>query len=124
MDVNRRRAVETRNADRSAPWGCVFKVDCVSETASGADRIGPSGEYGVPREGLSENQGVDVVRPLVRVDRLDVAQVPARLVLVRDSDGAENLSCQAGALAGDPDVVPLSEGDLRRCRPAVVLQSA
>src|SRR5204863_6559034 len=82
---------------------------------SRSDRTELSGEGGAPGQGLAEDEGVDVVRSLVGVDRLDVAQVPAGLVLVGDAAGAEDLPGQAGALASDPDVVPLSEGDLGRC---------
>src|SRR5437762_12435692 len=90
---------------------------------SRSGRTDLSGEGREPREGLAEDEGVDVVRPLIGVDRLDVAQVPAGLVLVGDAAGAEDLPRQAGALACDPDVVPLSEGDLGRCHLRLVLQA-
>src|SRR5256885_5396 len=90
--------------------------------ASRSDRTDLSGEGRVAGKGLAEDEGVDVVRPLVSVDRFDIAQVPAGLILVGDAAGSEDLPRQAGALAGHPDVVPLPEGDLGRRHPALVLQ--
>src|SRR5436309_167224 len=112
--VDRTRAIDTKSADRSALGGCAI-TRVRSGIASGSGRARLSGEGGVPREGLPEDEGVNIVRSLVGVDGLDVAQMPARLELVGDAVGTQNLPRQAGALAGDPDVGPLAEGNLR-CR--------
>src|SRR5437879_64974 len=50
-----------------------------------------------PRDLLPQDQRVNVVRPLVGVHRLEVRQVPHRLILGQDAVGAE----QSPGLAGD-----------------------
>src|SRR2546425_3750216 len=121
--VDRTRAIDTKSADRSALDGCAIARGW-SGIPSGSGRARPSGEGGVPGEGLPEDEGVNVVRPLVGVDRLDVAQVSARLELVGNSVGTQNLPRQTCALARNPDVVPLAEGNLRGCHLPFVLQAA
>src|SRR5437899_7061001 len=61
---------------------------------------------------LAEDQGVHVVRSLVRVHALEVGQVPHGAVLDQDAVGAQQPTRLARALARHVDVVALGERDL------------
>src|SRR4028118_651250 len=73
---------------------------------------------------LADDQAVDVVRPFIGVDRLDVQHVADHRVVVDDAVGAEHLAGDAGALAGQPDVVSLAHRDVERLEPPLVLELA
>src|SRR5437763_11969053 len=60
----------------------------------------------------ADDQRVDVVRPLVGVDRLQVEHVADDRVLGGDAVAAEDLPRQARAIQGDADVVALGHRDL------------
>src|SRR5882762_1072713 len=61
---------------------------------------------------LAQNQGVDVVRPLVGVHRFEVCEVPHRLVLGQDTVRAEQAPCLPGDIGGYAHVIALGERDL------------
>ena len=58
---------------------------------SSPDRFGRDigSERRHPRDGLTENEPMNVVRALVRVDRLEVGHVPHRVVLNQDAVGSQ-----------------------------------
>src|SRR5439155_3457214 len=58
-----------------------------------------------PGDLLPQNQGVDVVRAFVGVDRLEVRQMPHRLILGEDAVGAEQPPRLARDIGRHADVV-------------------
>src|SRR5258706_6364120 len=69
---------------------------------------------GNPRDRLADDQRMDVVRALVRVDRLEVAHVPAALVLVGDAARAQDLPGGARDLERALHFVHLAQRDALR----------
>src|ERR1700694_4928661 len=79
-------------------------------------------EGGQSRDLLAQDQRVDVVRPLVGVDRFEVCEVPHRLVFGQDAVGAEQPPRLAGHVGGHAHVVALGERDLLRRGLSLVFQ--
>src|SRR2546430_659377 len=75
-----------------------------------------------PGNRLPQHQCVDVVRPFVGVDALQVRQVPHRLVFGEDPVGAQETSGLARDLRRHVHVVPLGERDLLGGHGALVLE--
>src|SRR2546426_8382397 len=71
-----------------------------------------------------DDEGMDVVRALVRVDRLQIHHVTDHRVLVNDSGGAQDVARQPGGVERHLDVVHLRHRDLLWPDLAGVLQPA
>src|SRR3954470_23131090 len=71
-------------------------------------------ERGEPGDILPDDERMDVVRALVRVDGLEVQHVPAALILVRDPVRAEDVARIASDVSRHRDARALRERDLRR----------
>src|SRR5262245_38874514 len=78
---------------------------------------------GKARNVLSDDERVDVVRALVGIDRLEVAHVAHRGVLVDDAVAAQDVARHAGDLEGLEDVVALRHRDLDEGRLPLVLEA-
>src|SRR6266852_5695308 len=77
-----------------------------------------------PRDRLSQDEGMHVVRPFVGVHRLEVCEVAHRLVFREDAIRPEEAAGLTRDVGRDVDIVPLGERDLLGCRLAVVLEPA
>src|SRR3989475_3032673 len=75
-----------------------------------------------PRDFLPQDERVDVVRPLVRIDRFEVREVTHRLILRQDAVRAQQPARLARHVGGDTHVVPLGERYLLRRGLPLVLQ--
>ena len=73
---------------------------------------------------LAEDQGVNVVRALVRLHGFEIHHVAHDRVVLRDTVGAEDVARDAGALEGHPDVVALGHGDVLMADSACVFEPA
>src|SRR5258705_4439320 len=100
-----------------------------SKSARGmADMTGWGGR-GVLVEGaqtgdfLSQDQRMDVVRPLVGVHRFEICEMPHRLILGQDAVRAQQASCFTRDIGRHAHVIALGERDLLLRRFAVVLQA-
>ena len=82
--------------------------------------ISPIG--GEPGNVFPQDQGVDVMGPLVGFYGFKVAQVSAALILLHDSIGAENVARGPGCLKCHGHVVSLGKGDLLVPNGAFVFQ--
>ena len=71
---------------------------------------------------VAEDQGVDVVRPLVGVDRLQVDHVAEYRVVASDPVRPQDVPRLARRLQRQPDVVLLEHGDVVVPGPALVLE--
>src|SRR5262245_5556801 len=72
----------------------------------------------------ADDQRVDVVRALVRVDRLQIHHVPDDRVLVHDAGRAQDVARQSGAVERHLHVVHLRHRHLLRAQLAGVLEAA
>src|SRR5262245_56887468 len=77
-----------------------------------------------PRDVPAHDEGMDVVRALVRVDRLQIHHVPDDRMLVHDAGRAQDVAGQARGIERHLHVVPLGHGDLLGPRLAFVLELA
>lgn len=75
------------------------------------------------RKMLAEDQRVNLMRPLVSVDRFEVTHVTHNRVLARDPVRAQNAASRARASQSHRHVVHLSHGDMNRLDLAVILQA-
>src|SRR5213082_2990932 len=75
-----------------------------------------------PGDFLAEDERMHIVRPLVRVHRLEVGEVAHRLILRQDAVGAEQAARLARHVGGDVHVVALGEGHLLRRDLPLVLE--
>src|SRR5262249_12161882 len=76
------------------------------------------------RDVAADDQRVDVVRPLVGVDRLEIHHVPDDRVLVHDAGGAQDVAPEPGAVERHLHVVHLRHRDLLRSQLTRVLEPA
>src|SRR5438093_5704234 len=67
-----------------------------------------------PRDFLAQDERMDVVRPLVRIDRLEVREVAHGLILRQDAVRAEQAARLARHVGRDAHIVPLGERHLLR----------
>src|SRR5205807_3680904 len=67
-----------------------------------------------PRDFLTQDERVDVVRPLIRINRLEVREVAHRLILRQDAVRAEQPARPTRHLGRDAPVAPLGERHLLR----------
>ena len=80
-----------------------------------------SGDSG---DSLSYHERMNVVRSLVCLDGLEVAEVTHDRIFVRNSVGAEQVARNPGAIERDGDVVALEHGDMRGFQFIFILEAA
>src|SRR2546428_7339611 len=99
---------------------------CFHSSVNGAEprKGATSAERVQAGDGLAQNQGVDLVRSLVGVHRLEVVHVPDHRVLERDPVGSQDRPGLAADLQRLAHVVELAEAHLLRAEPAFVLHAA
>src|SRR3954452_18016703 len=97
-------------------------VACWPCSRTSAPSVATLGEGRDPRDRLTEDQRVHLVRALVREHGLEVVGVAQDRILERDAVGAEHGAGAAGHLHRGRDVVVLAEGDLLGTELARVLQ--
>src|SRR2546422_1269737 len=76
-----------------------------------------------PGDLLADGQQMDLVRPLVGKDRLEIGHMPHHRIFEADSVCAQNATRLAGDLQCLPHVVHLGHRDLRRRRLALILET-
>ena len=75
-----------------------------------------------PRNMLSQNQRMNMVSPLVRKHRLQIAHMPKNRILQRNSVSAHQVARQPSGFKRDPHIVSLGERRLSEMQLAFVLE--
>src|SRR2546426_5014956 len=109
-------SVEASGSERPFPFNSAFRIPH-SEL-----RLSHSVERTQPRNFLAQDERVDVVRPLIRINRLEVREVAHRLILRQDAVRAEQPARLTRHVGRDAHVVPLGKRYLLRRDLPLVLE--